>query len=97
MIGLSTGFILHLSSALLMSLFDLNSVPENKGRTAASVRAEKEREKLEHAWHGAMINDEDGIKKYDEWLDQNTSWRGDDHGLLGQTILEEDDDSEDEF
>jgi hypothetical protein len=79
-----------------VSIFDLNSVPEGRGRTAASVRADKERKKLEQVWHNAPIKDEDGIKKYEEWLDQTTR-RGDDHGLLAQTILEEDDDSEDEF
>lgn len=97
LIGLLTGFILHVSSALLVSIFELNSVPEERGRTAASVRADKEREKLEQSWHNATFKDKNSIRKYDEWLDQQTTRRGDDHGILGQTILEEDDNSEDEF
>lgn len=76
---------------MLLSLFDLNPVAEDRGRTAASVRADKERAKLEQVWNDAPVKDEEGVKKYNQWLDQNTS----DHGLLGQTILEEEDDSED--
>jgi len=37
------------------------------------------------------------MEKYAEWLEKNTTQRRDDQGLLGQTILEEDDDSEDGF
>jgi hypothetical protein len=102
-IGLVTGSVLHLSSTVLVSLFDLTTTPEEKGRTAASVRAAREK-KLEQVWQDSQVKDEDGnwkndisMEKYAEWLEKNATQRGDDHGLLGLTILEEEDDSEDEF
>ncbi|CZR58916.1 uncharacterized protein PAC_08808 [Phialocephala subalpina] len=102
-IGLVTGSVLHLSSTVLVSLFDLTPTPEEKGRTAASVRAAREK-KLEQVWQDSQVKDEDGnwkngisMEKYVEWLEKNATQRGDDHGLLGLTILEEEDDSEDEF
>jgi len=88
---------------VLASLFDLAPVPEEEGRSAASVRAAREKKKLEHAWQNSTVK-EDGswrgdisMEKYAEWLEKNTTQRRDDQGLLGQTILEEDDDSEDGF
>lgn len=103
-IGLVTGAILHLSSTVLVSLFDLAPALEKEGRTAASVRAARDRKKLEQVWHDSQIRDEDGnwrndisTEKYAEWLEKNANQRGDDHGLLGLTILEEEDDSEDDF
>lgn len=84
-----------MSSALLVSLLNLTPTPKDKGRTAASVRATREKKKLERVWQSSNIEEQDGFSmgKYGEWLDR----RGDEHGLLGQTILEEDDDSEDGF
>lgn len=103
-IGLVTGSILYLSSTVLVSLFDLTPTPEEKGRTAASVRAAREKKKLEQVWQDSQVKDEDGnwrndisTEKYAEWLEKNATQRGDHHGLLGLTILEEEDDSEDEF
>jgi hypothetical protein len=57
------------------------------------VRAAREKKKLEQAWHSSTTKTERGDwkddpsteKKYYEWLET-------DQGLLGQTILEEDDD-----
>ncbi|PBP20538.1 hypothetical protein BUE80_DR008647 [Diplocarpon rosae] len=91
-IGLITGSVLHLSSSVLVSLFNLNSVPEEMGRSAASVRAAREKKKLEQALptskaksESANSRDEASIEKYTEWLEKS------EQGLLGQTILEEDD------
>ncbi|KUJ20208.1 uncharacterized protein LY89DRAFT_682982 [Mollisia scopiformis] len=98
-IGLFTGTVLYLSSSMLESLFNLTPSPDDNGRTAASVRATREKEKLEQVWQSSIIKEEDGIsmEKYAEWVERNTTQRSDDHGLLSQTILEEDDDSEDGF
>lgn len=101
-IGLISGSILHLSSTVLISLFNLAPGPEETGRTAASVRAAREQKKLEDAWRSSSskgdrkVADSSLEKRYTEWLEKDTGKRRDD-GLLGQTILEEDDDSEDEF
>ncbi|PBP17451.1 hypothetical protein BUE80_DR011787 [Diplocarpon rosae] len=91
-IGLITGSVLHLSSSVLVSVFNLNSVSEEIGRSAATVRAAREKKKLEQALQtskaksdSANSRDEASIEKYTEWLEKS------EQGLLGQTILEEDD------
>lgn len=91
-IGLLTGSILHVSSSLLVSVFNLTAVPEETGRSAASVRAAREQKKLEQAWDRIPIKNERGdlrsdpeMEKFAEWLEKG------DQGVLGQTILEEDD------
>ncbi|KAH8768035.1 hypothetical protein BGZ57DRAFT_856573 [Hyaloscypha finlandica] len=97
-IGLLTGSILHMSSSILVSIFNLTPTPEEIGRSAASVRAAREKKKLEQAWQSSTTKVESGKwkgepstdKKYSEWLEI-------DRGLLRQTILEEDDDSEEGF
>jgi hypothetical protein len=97
-IGLLTGSILHMSSSLLVSIFNLTPTPEETGRAAASVRAARETKKLEQAWQssttkiqgGNWKDDSSTEKKFSEWLET-------DQGLLRQTILEEDDDSEEGF
>lgn len=91
------GSILYVSSTVLVSIFNLNPVPETQGRTAASVRAARERKKLEQAWQNSAIKGEDGAwksdgsmeKKYVEWLG-----KGGKVPRREETILEEDDDSE---
>jgi hypothetical protein len=102
-IGLVTGSILHLSSTVLISLFDLTPAPEEEGRSAASVRAEREKRKLEDAWQSSSSRGEARLradpameKRYAEWLEKDVGRRMED-GVLRQTILEEDDDSEDGF
>jgi len=83
-------------------MFDLATVPEETGRTAASVRAAREQKKLEGAWESSILKGEPGRlrndpstrKKQAEWLESELSKRREDQGLLGQTILEEEDDSE---
>jgi hypothetical protein len=91
---------------MLISIFDLRSTPEDTGRTAASVRAERERRKLESAWPTATPDRDvranelmgEALKReYAEFLDKDRVKRKHEQGLLGQTILEEDDDSEDGF
>ena len=77
-------------------------MPEVKGRSAASVRAAREKKKLEDAWQSSSSRGDARLKadpamekKYSEWLEKDTKRRED--GLLGHTILEEDDDSEEGF
>jgi hypothetical protein len=95
-IGLLTGSILHISSSLLVSIFNLTPTPEETGRSAASVRAAREKKQLEQAWQSSRTKTErwkeepSTEKKFSEWLET-------DQGLLSQTILEEDDDSEEGF
>lgn len=97
-IGLATGSILHLSSTILASLFNLNTVPEETGRTAASVRASRENKKLETAWQrstmksgDAGLHDEAMAEGYPKWPGSDVGYRKEDQSLLAQTILEEDD------
>ncbi|KAH6684423.1 hypothetical protein B0J14DRAFT_11938 [Halenospora varia] len=104
-VGLVTGSILHLSSSVLVSLFNLSAPPEFQGRTAASVRAAREQKKLEGAWEASLSRSESDrwsgdasiLKRQAGFRDGALRKRGEEKGLLGQTILEEDDDSEDGF
>jgi len=101
-IGLVAGSILHLASSLLVSLFKLTPVPEEKGRSAASVRATREQKKLEEAWQSSPFKGEQirlgGAtsleKDYTDWQDKDPGKRREDD-LFKQTILE--DDSEEEL
>lgn len=59
--------------------------------------------KLEDAWQSSPSTGDTSLrgdarrqKKYAEWLEKDIGKRREE-GLLGQTILEEDDDSEDGF
>ncbi|CAL3965939.1 hypothetical protein PZA11_002753 [Diplocarpon coronariae] len=91
-VGLITGSVLHISSSVLVSVFNLTPIPEDTGRTAASVRAARRKKRQEQALQNsttksesANSRDEASIEKYAEWLEKS------EQGLLGQTILEEDD------
>ncbi len=104
-IGLAFGVILHASSSVLVSSFNLSSGPEDRGQTAASVRAAREKKKLQQAWQSSILESDRSssrtdapIERYAEWLekDMDMSQRREEQGLLGQTILEEDD-SDDEL
>ena len=104
-IGLLTGSVLHLSSSILVSLFNLTTVPEDPGCSQASVRAPREQKKLEEAWQSSPSKgdpnkskfDTSMQKKYAEWLEKDVRKRRTGQGVLGQTIIEEDDDSDDVF
>ncbi|KAL3425612.1 hypothetical protein PVAG01_02402 [Phlyctema vagabunda] len=103
-VGLFTGSLLHLSSTMLVSVFNLHPTPEEPGRSAASVRAAREKKKLDEAWLSSAsmpvgeptrLNSDTSMQK---WLEKDAGRRREDTGVLGQTILEEDDDdSEDVF
>jgi len=104
-IGLVTGSILHLSSTLLISMLNLSPLPEETQRSAASVRAAREQKKLEDAWQSSAVESDQPRWKVDismeakhgDWSEKDATKRREDHGLLGQTIIEEDDDSEGGF
>jgi hypothetical protein len=76
-------------------MFNLKPISEETGRSAVSVRAIREQKKLhklENAWQSSTFKSEDlnarsepSLDKYAEWLEKT------DQGVLGQTILEEDD------
>jgi len=86
-------------------MFDLAAVPEDTGRTAASIRAAREQKKLEGAWESSISKSESARlknhpltrKQQTEWLESELSKRRENQLLLRQTIIEEDDDSEDRF
>jgi hypothetical protein len=97
-IGLLTGSILHISSSILVSVFNMTPAPEETGRSAASVRAAREKKKLEQAWQSSTTRIERGKLKEDPSMEKKFSdWLETEQGLLSQTILEEDDDSEEGF
>jgi hypothetical protein len=102
LIGLVTGSILHLSSTILTSVFNLNPVPEEKERSNASVHSAQEQSNLEKTWQSSLyrghletLRPDDSLeKKYAEWLEENRGKNKVDQSLFGQTILEEEDDFE---
>jgi len=104
-IGLVTGSILHLTSTVLVELFNLVPTAEDKRRSIASVRDSREQIKLEEVWQDSSLRGTQGGSKaqalpgkdYVEWLDKSSGKRRDDQRLVKQTILEEDDDSEEGF
>jgi hypothetical protein len=105
LIGLITGSILHFSSSVLNKILNLQTPPGAKGRTAASVRAAREKKKVEDAWQaptavgivrGRLVID-GSSKRYPEYVEKDRGKRSPGQGLLSQTILEEDDDSDDAF
>ncbi len=69
------------------------------------MRTARERKRLEDPWqvsvptrhNQARVAGEDTAKDYSEFIEKDRSKRIEGQGLLSQTILEEDDDSEDEF
>jgi hypothetical protein len=105
-VGLVTGLILHFFSTMLVSLFSLAPVAPGSytSRTAASVRAERQQRKLEAAWETSVPKKEpeswrdelSARRRQTEWLDADRGRKREEQGLLGQTILEEED-SEDDF
>jgi len=104
-IGLVTGSILHLTSTVLVELFNLVPTAEDKRRSIASVRDSREQIKLEEVWQNSSLRGIQGGSKaqalpgkdYAEWLDKSSGKRRDNQRLVKQTILEEDDDSEEGF
>lgn len=84
-----------------MSILDLTPETQEKGRSAASVRAAREKRMLEDAWETSILKETEtgdssfSSRKQAVWLDRGR--RGDKEGLLRQTILEEEDTSEDGF
>jgi hypothetical protein len=88
----------------LISLLNLTPTPEETGRSAASVRAAREQKKLEDAWQSSSSRGEAKLRtdpmmeqNYAEWLEKDVKKRKEGDSLMGQTILEEDSDSEDVF
>jgi len=100
LIGIITGSVLHFASRVLIDLLDLRPAPEENGRTAASVRRARVK-KLKEQWpdpstvaqHNAA-RAEFLKEEYADFLDKGHGRSRDGHGLMSQTILEEDDDSD---
>ncbi|ESZ99433.1 hypothetical protein SBOR_0195 [Sclerotinia borealis F-4128] len=98
LIGLITGSVLHISSGILASLFKLASSPEETGRSVTSIRAVQEQKKRSSKPDLLKWKVDPSVeKRYSEWLEKDGGRKKDEHGLLAQTIIEEDDDSEDGF
>ncbi|XMA12394.1 hypothetical protein WAI453_005185 [Rhynchosporium graminicola] len=91
-IGLVTGSMLHFTSNLLVSVLNLTAVPVETGRSAASIRADREKKNHDQAWDRIPTKNETGLLRNDPEMEKFAEWleKGD-QGLLGQTILEEDD------
>ncbi|KAH8821694.1 hypothetical protein F5884DRAFT_768739 [Xylogone sp. PMI_703] len=100
-IGLLAGFLLHITSSILTSLFNLNSPSKKTQRTTDSMNVPRKQKNLENSWSGVgdstyqdtMRIDDSVQNKYVDWLEKDTR-RHRDQGLLTQIILEEEDDSE---
>lgn len=92
LVGLITGSILHLSSSVFISIFNLSPAAEESGRSATSVRATRVQKQRSSKQDPLKWKIDPSIeKKYAEWL-KDGGRRNDEHGLLAQTIIEEDDD-----
>ncbi|KAF7875039.1 hypothetical protein EAF04_002211 [Stromatinia cepivora] len=97
-IGLITGSVLRVSSSVLASLFKLTSSPEDTGHSLVSIRATEEQKKRESKPDLLKWKVDPSVeKRYFEWLEKDGGRKKDEHGLLAQTIIEEDDDSDDGF
>ncbi|KAA8572865.1 hypothetical protein EYC84_003434 [Monilinia fructicola] len=98
LIGLLTGSILRISSSILASLFKLTLSPEETGRSVSSIRAaqgEKKRNSKPDLLKWKV--DPSVERRYSEWLEKDGGRKKDEQGLLAQTIIEEEDDSDDGF
>lgn len=103
LIGLITGSILHLSSAILVSMLSLDSQHEEK-RSSSSLQS-AEQANFEESWRNSrpkghrdsLIPDDSLEKRYAEWLEKSRGKNKEDQSLFGQTILEEEDDFENRF
>lgn len=99
LIGLITGSILHLSSSVLASVFNLNPIHEEIERSKTSKRSAAEQASLERTWQSSLSKehretlrpDESLEIKYAEWLERTRGKSKEDQSLFGQTILEEED------
>ncbi|APA08119.1 hypothetical protein sscle_03g028890 [Sclerotinia sclerotiorum 1980 UF-70] len=97
-IGLITGSVLRISSNVLESLFKLTSNPEDTGHPLVSIHATKEQKKQKTKPDLLKWKVDPSVeKRYSEWLEKDGGRKKDEHGLLAQTIIEEDDDSDDGF
>jgi hypothetical protein len=105
-IGLSTGTFLYFLSTLLTAILSLNSPSDETGRTAASVRATRQKKRIEALQESsnaqARIRIEETLnmkREYESWLEKDRKLGRGGAGLLArsQTILEEEDDSDDGF
>lgn len=100
MVGAVTGLILHLSSPVVLTTLRLDAVSEERGRTIASYRAEKQRkQKQKQQGQQGMApvgdyrtTDRSLQSQYTDWLEKDGGQGK--RGLLSTTILEENDDSE---
>lgn len=100
LIGLITGSILHLSSAILVSMLSLDSQQKEK-RSSSSLQS-AEQASFEDSWRNArpkghrdsLIPDDSLEKRYAEWLEKSRGKNKEDQSLFGLTILEEEDDFE---
>lgn len=97
-IGVTTGSIIHITSTILASMLNLVAIPAESGRTAASVRADRENRKLEQAWQSPANKTEqekwgsdNSMERYTEWVEKGAGQRREGQSVLGNTILEEDD------
>jgi len=106
LIGILTGSILHFSSRFIGSVLNLQDVQEEESHPPVSLRTLQDRKTLEDAWDAATpVRSYAGrprlkeslASEYAGLLKSDLGKKREGHGLLSQTILEEDDDSGDGF
>ncbi|KAI9799677.1 MAG: hypothetical protein M1825_004412 [Sarcosagium campestre] len=90
-LGILTGSILHLSSNILISALNLSS--RTKPPSAQLGGQDQTEETLDSAAEPQYQLDDSMTKEYADWLDKDRTKKK--TGLVSQTILEEEDDSED--
>lgn len=112
-IGLFTGTFLHFTSSILITALDLRPGPEDSKpptRTMKSIREAREKRQLDEAWSSSLLSrskeihesrDRDAKERMEAALGGQLKYddlaRNNGRALQGTTILEEEDDSEDDF
>jgi hypothetical protein len=96
-IGVITGSVLHLSSTVMMAAMNLQSTNsiEAEGKISQSKADGKRSRRIRKSQSLSENGLNDLNKDYREWLDKDRGVKG--KGLVSQTILEEDDSSDDGF
>ncbi|KAI9797510.1 MAG: hypothetical protein M1833_005421 [Piccolia ochrophora] len=100
LVGTATGALLHFCSAVLITLLDLRSNPQSQGHTAATFRAARMkkqalglRREQDKTGRNLSVLDDTLKKDYATWLENDRAKNR--ASLISQTILEEEDDTDD--
>ena len=106
LIGIFTGSVLYFCCKIIISVFNLQTVHGDERRQPVSLPAQQDRKRFEDAWDAATPKlpyaggpklEENLASEYAVLSSKDLGKKKESQGLLSQTILEEDDDSEDGF